>query len=42
MIAPLLVGMFVLGLLFAAWRLGHEVSEPSVHAQGVPDKGQCE
>jgi ferric-dicitrate binding protein FerR (iron transport regulator) len=36
MIAALVAGMFVLALLFAAWRLGREVSEPSVHAQGVP------
>ena len=41
MIAALVVGMLLLALLFAAWRLGRRVSEPSVHAQGMPYKGQC-
>jgi hypothetical protein len=40
MIAALVAGMFVMALLFAAWRLHSKVSEPSVHAQGVPAKGQ--
>jgi hypothetical protein len=40
MIAALGVGMFVLALLCAAWSLGRKVSEPSVHAQGVPYKGR--
>jgi len=35
MIAVLVLGMFVLALLFAAWRLPPRVSEPSVHAQGA-------
>ena len=41
MIAALVVGMFLLALLFAAWRLRPTVLEPSAHARGVPDKAQC-
>jgi len=40
MIAALVVGMFVMALVFAAWRLRPKVSEPSVHALGAPEKGQ--
>jgi LPXTG-motif cell wall-anchored protein len=35
-IAALAVGMFLLALLFAAWRSRRKVSEPSVHALGEP------
>jgi LPXTG-motif cell wall-anchored protein len=33
-IAALAVGMFLLALLFAAWRSRRKVAEPSVHALG--------
>jgi hypothetical protein len=39
MIAVLLAGMFVLALLFAAWRLGRKISELSVR-RTYPNKGQ--
>jgi hypothetical protein len=35
MIAALVVGMFLLAVLVAAWRLRRKVSEPSVHARGA-------
>jgi hypothetical protein len=40
MIAALVVGMLLLALLFVVWRLRPDVSEPGVHAYGLPDEGQ--